>query len=175
MNKAIYSITDIQEKTDEEKINVKYIEEFSNGYKFEKGFESDSSAADENGEILREYKSFNLDYSDGKNDVTLYVDPDADLTGVPDDEPILEIDGTDVYAFETVFKFVPPDYVLTEQDKEDQESGKYVFSYGSEKVEIETMRQVMWQDGNITFTLLDSTGTVDMSELTAMAEEMIKA
>ena len=175
LNKAIYSITDIQEKTDEEKINVKYIEEFSNGYKFEKGFESDSSAADENGEILREYKSFNLDYSDGKNDVTLYVDPDADLTGVPDDEPILEIDGTDVYAFETVFKFVPPDYVLTEQDKEDQESGKYVFSYGSEKVEIETMRQVMWQDGNITFTLLDSTGTVDMSELTAMAEEMIKA
>ena len=42
LNKAIYSITDIQEKTDEEKINVKYIEEFSNGYKFEKGFESDS-------------------------------------------------------------------------------------------------------------------------------------
>ena len=107
--------------------------------------------------------------------MTLYVDPDADIIGVPNDEPALEIDGTDIYTFETVFKFVPPDYELTEEDKEDQESGKYVFSYGSEKVETETMRQVMWQDGNITFTLLDSTGNVDMNELTAMAEEMIKA
>ena len=140
-----------------------------------KALNQTASAADENGEILREYKSFNLDYSDGKNDVTLYVDPDADIIGVPNDEPALEIDGTDIYTFETVFKFVPPDYELTEEDKEDQESGKYVFSYGSEKVETETMRQVMWQDGNITFTLLDSTGNVDMNELTAMAEEMIKA
>lgn len=175
LNEAIYNISDIQEKTDAEKINVKYIEEFSNGYKFVKGFESNGSAADENGETLREYKFYNLDYSKGKNDVVLYVDPDADITGVPDGEPALEIDGTDIYTFETVFKFVPPDYELTEQDKEDQESGKYVFSYGSEKVQTETMRQVMWQDGNLTFTLLDSTGTVDMSELTAMAEEMIKA
>lgn len=62
---------------------------------------------------------------------------------------------------------------MTEQDKEDEASGKYVFSYGTDEVEIQTMRQVMWKDGNVMFSLLDSEGTTDMDELVSMAEDVI--
>ena len=60
-----------------------------------------------------------------------------------------------------------------EQDKEDEASGKYIFSYGTEEVEIENVKQVMWKEGSVICTILEQTGTLDMDELVSMAEEVM--
>ena len=170
---AVSSIEDIQKMSDDENLGVKYPAEFTNGYKFDKGYKSDETAMDDEGNVIREYDSFSLEYVNGGKTISLFADPSADITKIPENCETEDVDGTTVYKVETVFKFVPPDYEMTEQDKEDEASGKYVFSYGTDEVEVQTMRQVMWKDGNIMFTLLDSEGTMDMDEMVSMAGEIL--
>lgn len=173
LRSAVSDIEEIQQMSDDEKLDVKYPDEFTNGYKFDKGYESNNTAVDDEGNVIREYKSFSLDYvKDGKT-ISLFAEPNADITELPEGYNTVDVNGIEVYTIEAVFKFVPPDYEMTEQDKEDEASGKYVFSYGTDDVEIQTMRQVMWKDGNVMFSLLDSEGTTDMDELVSMAEDVI--
>ena len=173
LRSAVSDIEEIQQMSDDEKLDVKYPDEFTNGYKFDKGYESNDTAVDDEGNVIREYKSFSLDYvKDGKT-ISLFAEPNADITELPEGYNTVDVNGIEVYTIEAVFKFVPPDYEMTEQDKEDEASGKYVFSYGTDEVEIQTMRQVMWKDGNVMFSLLDSEGTIDMDELVSMAEDVI--
>lgn len=94
---------------------------------------------------------------------------------MPEDKPCVDIDGITVYTIEQVFKFVPPDYEKTEQDIKDEEAGKLVFSYGTEDVEVKTMRQVTWEEGNLVFDIIAGDDTVDMDTLVDMAEDMIRA
>ena len=103
------------------------------------------------------------------------MEPIADITDMPEDKPCVDIDGTTVYTIEQVFKFVPPDYEKTEQDIKDEEAGKLVFSYGTEDVEVKTMRQVTWEEGNLVFDIIAGDDTVDMDTIVDMAEDMIRA
>lgn len=176
LREAVTDIADFQEMCDDENLGVNYPDEFSNGYGFDKGYISDEKAGDSEGNTIREYKAFSADYENGKKSVTLFAEPAADIIEMPGDCETETVGGTTVYKIETTFKFVPPDYEMTEQDKADEASGKYVFSYGTDEVEIETMRQVMWvTDGNVVMTLLDGKDAMDMDELVSMAEEIINA
>lgn len=174
LNDAIYSVEEIQQKSDDENFGVKYPETLG-GYTFEKGFVSEGEAADEKGNKIREYEFLHLEYMKDDAEVILYVEPIADITDMPEDEHSVDIDGTTVYTIEQVFKFVPPDYEKTEQDIEDEASGKYIFSYGTDSVEVETMRQVMWKDGTLVFSILSNGGSTDMDTLVDMAGEIINA
>ncbi len=50
--------------------------------------------------------------------------------------PTYSQNGVDMYYVQSDMKFVPEGYTLTDEDKEDEKSGKYIFSYGSDSVEI---------------------------------------
>lgn len=174
LDDMVYSIEEIQAESDKENFDVKYPETLG-GYVFEKGLVGEGDAADEEGNKIRDYNFLNLDYVNGDKHASLYVEPIADITDMPKDKPCVDIDGTTVYTIEQVFKFVPPDYEKTEQDIKDEEAGKLVFSYGTEDVEVKTMRQVTWEDGNLVFDIIAGDDTVDMDTLVDMAEDMIRA
>ena len=59
---AVYSVSEIQELSDDEDFGVKYIDEFSNGYKFEVGYPSVGKANDADGNTIKEYTSFAVEY-----------------------------------------------------------------------------------------------------------------
>ena len=161
LDDMVYSIEEIQAESDKENFDVKYPETLG-GYAFEKGLVGEGDAADEEGNKIRDYNFLNLDYANGDKYASLYVEP-------------IDIDGITVYTIEQVFKFVPPDYEKTEQDIKDEEAGKLVFSYGTEDVEVKTMRQVTWEEGNLVFDIIAGDDTVDMDTLVDMAEDMIRA
>ena len=174
LDDMVYSIEEIQAESDKENFDVKYPETLG-GYAFEKGLVGEGDAADEEGNKRRDYNFLNLDYANGDKYASLYVEPIADITDMPEDKPCVDIDGITVYTIEQVFKFVPPDYEKTEQDIKDEEAGKLVFSYGTEDVEVKTMRQVTWEEGNLVFDIIAGDDTVDMDTLVDMAEDMIRA
>ena len=174
LDDMVYSIEEIQAESDKENFDVKYPETLG-GYVFEKGLVGEGDAADEEGNKIRDYNFLNLDYANGGKYASLYVEPIADITDMPEDKPCVDIDGITVYTIEQVFKFVPPDYEKTEQDIKDEEAGKLVFSYGTEDVEVKTMRQVTWEEGNLVFDIIAGDDTVDMDTLVDMAEDMIRA
>ena len=170
---AVYSVSEIQELSDDEDFGVKYIDEFSNGYKFEVGYPSVGKATDADGNTIKEYTSFDVEYKNGDSEIVFFTEPNADVVDMPTDCETVDVDGTTVYTMEDTYKFVPPDYEMTEQDKEDEASGKYIFSYGTEEVEIQNVKQVMWKEGSVICTILEQTGTLDMDELVSMAEEVM--
>lgn len=170
---AVYSVSEIQELSDDEDFGVKYIDEFSNGYKFEVGYPSVGKATDADGNTIKEYTSFAVEYKNGDSEIVFFTEPNADVVDMPTDCETVDVDGTTVYTMEDTYKFVPPDYEMTEQDKEDEASGKYIFSYGTDEVEIQNVKQVMWKERSVICTILEQTGTLDMDELVSMAEEVM--
>ena len=135
---AVYSVSEIQELSDDEDFGVKYIDEFSNGYKFEVGYPSVGKATDADGNTIKEYTSFAVEYKNGDSEIVFFTEPNADVVDMPTDCETVDVDGTTVYTMEDTYKFVPPDYEMTEQDKEDEASGKYIFSYGTDEVKYRT-------------------------------------
>lgn len=118
-------------------------------------------------------KTADFNYKNGDSTVSLLVE-DGVLPGAEEGGEMIKItsDLEGRYCSES-FKFVPGDYVMTEQDKADEESGKYIFSYGSEKVEINHMQQITWEDNGMSYTLINSDDKVDKTILANMAAEIV--
>ena len=65
---------------------------------------------------------------------------------------------------------------MTEQDKEDMESGKYEFSYGisGDEVVTEEINSVLWLEDGVSYHLFQygNSGSLTLDELVEMAEEI---
>ena len=55
----------------------------------------------------------------------------------------------------------------------DEESGKYVFSYGSDRVEISQVQGVEWEQDGIYYNITEIDSPLDKQGLINMAKEVI--
>ncbi|MEA5085144.1 MAG: hypothetical protein VB018_13500 [Lachnospiraceae bacterium] len=151
----------------------KYVNEMSGGYKFYKGGVGETNAETEDGSVAMTLKTANFTYKNGDSTVSLLVEdgvlPKTEEVG----ETVKITSDVEGRYYSNAFKFVPADYVMTEQDKADGESGKYIFSYGSEKVEINHVQQIVWEDNGMSYTLINSDDKVDKTVLADMAAEIV--
>ena len=153
--------------------NAVTIDEFKNGYKFDNGSILNNNLADENGNSVEKFKSVVFRYE--KDDDEVIFSQDKFNSAVETSgEVIISVDGIDVIYNSYRNKFVPGDYKMTEEDKEAEESGELVFSYGSEKVEIITVQSVRWMKDGIHYQLMQLDGKLSSEELADMAAEIIK-
>ena len=96
----------------------------------------DSIEFDEENGTEEKYKSFMADYEKDGDKVMLSADTYADSHKDQGNSEVSDYNGIAIAYISYVNKVVPADYQQTEQDMKDEESGKYVFSYGAEKVVI---------------------------------------
>ena len=75
--------------------------------------------------------------------------------------------------FEQKFKFVPPNYALTEADKAAEANGSLVISYGSAEVKEEVMRNIIWQNNGVSYQLFTNCSEVYRNVLLDMANEIL--
>lgn len=164
-------------------IKPKILPEFSNGYAFKSATKVnnriedivDGSAAvvvvDENGNEER-YKSLSIRYENGSNKITLGADPsDYDIEQKASEAE--NYNGISIGYTAFTNKFVPGDYVQTEQDIKDEESGKYVFSYGTDDIEIHEIQGVTWVEDGIKYHINAMDSPLDKAALIDMAKEVI--
>lgn len=100
----------------------------------------------------------------------------AVLSKISENMEIIDVfNGSEIKYKAYMTKVVPHDYQLTEQDKTDQASGKYMFSYGSKNIEILHVQFVRWEYDGIGYMLIEmnSDNKIEKEELADMAEEMI--
>ena len=66
---------------------------------------------------------------------------------------------------------------MTEQDIEDQESGKYIFSTGDADMEVTVVNInfVTWHEDGVNYTLMQygDQGSLTLDEMTEMAQEIM--
>ncbi len=160
-----YNIDEISEYSKKVGFSPKYVDEFDNGFAFENGGTGTSQGTDENGKPLgKEYKDISLTYRDSSNNWV-----------------VLEISNGNPYAdsgeykegySKQTMKFVPANYVLTEEDKKAQEDGSISISYGTDKVEINEMESYLWKDGNLYYSLTSSNCNFGSSGMEDMAKQI---
>ena len=149
------------------------VENFSNGYVFKGASIAENEDFGEDGSVFEKYKSLYCNYMRGDDGITLYID--ASIAGNQlEHSEIAEIyHGSEIKYFSYTNKLVPGNYRLTEQDKKDEESGKYVFSYGSDDIETHEVQGLGWEYGGLNYVISVMDNSITKDELIQMAKEII--
>ncbi|MEG1501117.1 MAG: hypothetical protein RR396_04100 [Clostridiales bacterium] len=153
--------------------DAKLVEDFDNQYQFDGGYLTNYENFDEEGNSLGKAKSLSLDYTQDDHKICLSIEKDQIQDRNANEKLADNHNGTDIYYCSYANKLVPADYLLTEQDKKDEASGKYIFSYGSDKVEISQVQSVLWVENGVSYNLLVMDSPLTEADLVAMAHQVI--
>lgn len=149
------------------------IDEFSNGYSFKAGHIVKNELRDDSDKTAEKFNSFSFTYE--KDGEKIYFDQDKyESETATEGDVANNVNGTDIYYYSYVNKFVPADYKLTDEDKKAEANGELVFSYGSDKVEIVTISSAIWKNDNIHYSLMQMGGDLTKEQLVDMAKEAIE-
>ena len=146
--------------------------EFTNGYRYRSASIVRSRACDTDGNVVARYLGLHCAYRRGWERHDLNIDAGPEKT----DEDIATAEvykGCELKYDAYLNKFVPEDYRLTEQDKLDQASGKYVFSYGSSTVDIDAVQLLYWEDEGLNYSICVMNSELEKDDLIRMAREII--
>ncbi|GAA0126400.1 hypothetical protein UT300019_23030 [Clostridium sp. CTA-19] len=155
--------------------NPKLVNEFSNGYTFKNGYTKTDEGLDIKGNSVAKSKSLDFDYEKDNNKLSLSMQNVILGKALDDKTAVDNYNNINIYYNSYTNKFVPEDYKMTEQDKQDEKSGKYVFSYGSDKEEISEVQYLEWKQDGIYYSFLAMDCDISQDELVEMAHEIIDA
>lgn len=156
-----------------------YVESLPGGFEFVFGGKDESSLVDEQGKSIVDTKGMSLSYAQpgSKDMLTLGVEQIPQQYMTYDHMQVLEntYKGYTFYFSEQMYKFVPADYVLTEEDKNAQAAGTLEISYGSDEVSVEQIQSIWWNDGDIRYYIMGSDFGFTADEMVEMAQAVIDA
>ncbi|MBQ7876393.1 MAG: hypothetical protein IJ316_03805 [Clostridia bacterium] len=169
---AFYELPESENITKEIGYNIVLIEEFENGYVFERGNVIDNRLEDENSNTVEKFKSTSFEYK--KDGDRVIYSQDKFESEVPfDGDKVAEENGVAMYYTSYRNKNVPGNYQMTKEDKVAEANGELVFSYGSSKVEIVTVQAISFEKDGIRHSLMQINGKLTKDELVEMAKEII--
>lgn len=146
---------------------------FENGYTFENGTIGRESGLDENGNVLEKHKSLDCLYKNGGAEIYLNTTKAWSSPHEEDGVVVETYHGIELTYTAHTYKFVPADYEMTAQDKADEASGKYIFSFGTDEIEIAEVQGLIWVQEGISYHLLASDSPLTQTDLVTMAKEII--
>ncbi|MEG0874379.1 MAG: hypothetical protein RSB05_05490 [Clostridiales bacterium] len=153
------------------------VEKFDNGYKFQdaaKGSFKDLDE-DEDENVLGEYKTLGITYAKGSDNLHFSVNK-ASMAEQGENAVLADTyNKIELFYTNDTYKFLPADYEMTAQDKEDEAAGKYIFSFGSDKAETSQIQSVTWTVDGLDYILMATDSTLTQEDLLKMVHEVIDA
>lgn len=163
-------------------ITPKILSEFSNGYTFAGATKVDNRIEDIDGDTRvvvieedgnkAEFTSLSVQYIKDDDKINLNADP-ADFDIEKKSPEAENYNGISISYTAFTNKFVPGDYQQTEQDIKDEAEGKYVFSYGTDDIEIHEVQGVTWIQDGIKYHINVMDSPLNKQELIDIAKEII--
>ena len=148
------------------------IESFENGYIFENGSILTNDLQDDSDNSVEKFKSVVFRYVKSGDEVMMSQEKYS--SEMEQDGTLISSDsGYDIYFSSYTNKVVPPNYILTEEDKKAEENGEIIFSYGSDDVYLSEVQGVFWSMDEMHFSLTQIDGKLSADELVEMAEYVI--
>lgn len=145
-------------------------EQFSNGYTFLQGNIAQNKDYVEEDVLFESYQSFDCHYEKDGEHISLFVDAAAAGNQMDDDKTAAVYRGSEIKYTDYLNKLVPPDYQLTEQEKEGCD---YVISYGSAEVMLCRVQLLGWEYEGLNYELCAVDSSLDEQALVQMAKEII--
>lgn len=154
-------------------IEPKFTEKLGD-YDYDFAVPADTNEKDDNGNVIHNYKNMSFWYKTDNGILTLDTAPDLS----PDDHSDynyerIDYEGITLYYNSIKYKFVPPDYELTEEDKRLQANKELEISYGSQEVEYKNTSSVSWSEDGIKYCILNMDVDLSKDEIVDMAKEVI--
>ncbi len=155
---------------------VDAVEAFSNGWQFKHMFVNEWQGMDEAGNEAYTFRALDITYDKNGEKINLSAEKPVE-TPVRDKAPdaVREIGDITLYYDTITYKFVPPDYVLTEEDRANDARPDYTISVGSAEVEIKQASHVTWEKDGIQYSLYGFDLTLSADEMFTMAGEVMGA
>ena len=154
---------------------VDAVEKFENGYRFDRMSVNSVQGKDEARNEIYSFQSLNIVYEKrGEESISLFVEKPVETPArdsVPDATRVCG--GVTLYYESITNKQVPPDYVLTKEDKEGEARGDFYISVGTPEVEIHQNSTVRWEKDGVQYMLLGFDLNLDAEELLDMAEKIM--
>ena len=147
------------------------LEKFSNGYQFKNVTTVHAKGLDENHQGVSSDKEADILYQKDNENFFMTVTKRASVDG----KLAETYHDIAIYYNSYMNKSFPADYTLTEQDKKDEVSGKYVFSYGSDQIEVQKLQYLSWEKDGIYYSFCALDGSLNEQDFIQMAHEMIDA
>lgn len=147
------------------------------GYTFSYGSDVDTTAQNDMGETE---KIAEVDATYTKDGVNLNLSAHKSYTVFSEDEmknPVpavtAEVNGVTLTYRDAHYRFVPPDYEESEEEKQQEQDGSLVISYGSDEVEDKTFQSVLWEQDGATYLLSGFDTGLDAQAMFDLAAELV--
>ncbi|MCR6546513.1 hypothetical protein [Dehalobacterium formicoaceticum] len=154
----------------------KYTEMLPGGFKFSRGGTGESELSDEAGNVLTKTKDVNFAYTRGseKSSISLNVSQiKEEFIDNSSSSLVDNYNGINLYYYEKDYKFVPPAYELTEEDKKAYEAGELEISYGSPEVSYQNIKGLSWYEDGLQYMIMGSDYNFTLKEMVEMSKAII--
>ena len=85
-----------------------------------------------------------------------------------------EVYGVSLTYRDAHYRFVPPDYEKSDEEKQQERNGELVISYGSDEVEDKMFQSVLWEQDGVTYLISGCDTGLDAQAMFGMAAEFIQ-
>lgn len=160
----------------------KYLKSLPNGFEFKEANPVAAEGKDVDGNTIVRLNELKIYYErENKNDgeiLTLSISKkdknlfNDQISSISNLETITD-GNSNLYYSESLYKAVPEDYELTEEDKQLMEQGKLDIGYGTDKVEAYTTQFINWYDEGIGYDILGMNTNITKDEMVDMAKAII--
>lgn len=152
-------------------------EVFANGFRFQSAAVQNVDAMDENGKRVLTLKELNVYYKNEQGQM-LALNLHRNLEELPKDERTpasgKTVDGVELEFYQDIYRFVPEDYQLSEEEKAWADQPGHYVSYGADEVREEIATFLLWTENGINYSIMNlGFDAFDADTLFMMAEEMI--
>ena len=142
-------------------------------YSFKEADIGKTRGEDENGNVLLKQKFISCFYTNGTDELDLYIEENSNLLA-ESGEVAENFEGVDIRYQQNNYKRVPAGYEMTEQDLIDKENGTYLFSEGgTEEVFTEVVTHVTWIEDGICYGIMGRDTNLTKDQLIQAAKDII--
>lgn len=155
----------------------KYPEALPGGFEYDNGGTGESTLSDDAGDILTQTKDITLGYkrANEKTSLSLIITQiGEEFLDNKESQLVGNLDEINLYYYNQDYKFVPPNYELTEEDKKAKEKGELEISYGAREVNINNVQGLSWYEDGLQYMIMGSDYNFTVEEMIEMATVIIR-
>lgn len=162
------------EKADELGGELTIPQAFTNGYTFDAANTMRVEGLDDNGNVLVKGTDFTARYTrESMPDINVFINKSYDEEEESYAVSSKMMGDVTVYFNQATYKFVPEDYELTDEDKQNMEDSHYEISVGSDTVEIMNNNGISFEKDGRYYSMFAWDSDMTADEWYEMAEEWL--
>lgn len=155
----------------------KYTKSLPGGFEFINGGTGESKLLNDDGDILTQTSDINLAYKRENEKSLLHLtitQVEEIFLDNKESQLVGDLNGIDLYYYQQDYKFVPPNYELTKEDKKATEAGTLEISYGASEVSVSNVQGLSWYEDGLEYMIMGNDFDFTVEEMVDMAKAIIK-